>query len=622
MKKRIRYTSRKACVLARYTTLRMQKIHILFSFLLLSVYSIAAKEKQTLDSIINTSLKLQGKEKLHYLNSQINGEIYESELIDLFIEEAKKQSDQLYLTYAYSEKSFQMAKEGKLDSLKLYVNLISDKLKNIEKEKTLTKKDQEKINTIKQVCFSSKATMYINEGKYNLALIEIQKLMEHSKNDKTGKMEAEAYNLLGITYLYTKNMDEAINSFKKAYSIKKNIERKSGSYELYQALEGITIANGLIHRYQQARLYADSLSASIDREYTLIQQSNQPSSKDEFKYEFLKNRARAYSAIINIKQGYLDTGRKELDEVKNFIHKSLDPNQPHPDFYIYYLFEAEYYLATKQYDLAEQYITTITEKISLKGNSSSYLLANLTLAKVINAKGNGSKAYDLIRKLYKANDSINSKNFSGQAAELQASYEIDKAQILIEKNRMALRMTRIILFVAIVAFLLALLIIYLILQNRKKIIEKNLQLHNQHKEIDNRNKTISELLLTQNNQIQHEIDQQDQYSLLMDKLDDYLEESKAYTQVDLSREMLALVVGTNRQYLIEAIKEKKGKTFNEYIYSYRLKHAYDLIMNNKEKTINDILVESGFNTRTTFYKTFKETYGMTPNELRDIVSRK
>lgn len=600
----------------------MHRLHISLIFLVLSVYSIAAEEKQTLDSIFNTLQKLRGKEKLHYLSSQINGKAYGNDLIDLFIEEAIKQDEQLYLTYAYSEKSFLMTKEGKLDSLKYYITLISDKLKHLEKDKFLSKKDKEKLDLIEKMCVSSRATLYINENKYNLALIEIQKLMEYSKHDKNGETEGEAYNLLGTTYLHTKNLDEAINSFTKAYSICNNKNRKIGNYELYQALEGLAIAHGLKHNYTQARNYADLLLEFIEDEYSTFQKTNQPNPKDEFKYLLLKTKATAYSSIINIKQGNLDTGRKELDKVKDFIQTNLSPESLHPDFYMYYLIEAEYYLITKQYNLAEKYITSVTNKLTLSEHSASYLLTNMTLAKVINAKGNGSKAYSLVRRLYQINDSINSKNFSGQATELQTLYEVDKAQALIEKNQMTLRMTRIILFAAVSAFLLALLIIYLILQNRKKIIEKNRLLHNKHREIDNRNKTISALLLTQNNQTQSEVKEDDQYSLLIDKLDNYMEESKVYTQPDLSREILALAVGTNRQYLIEAIKEKKGKTFNEYIYSYRLQYAYETIMNNKEKTINDILAESGFNTRATFYKAFKEAYGMSPNELRDIVNRK
>lgn len=598
----------------------MQKIHISLLLLILSAYSIAAKEKHILDSIINTSQKFRGKEKLVYLNSQINGQVYSSELINLFISESVKQDNRLYLTYAYSEKSFQMAKDGNADSLKIYLNLITRELKQLENYR-LNDEESARINAIKQMCFSSKASLYINEGKYNLAVVEIQKLLEHAKLDKTGKIEGEAYNLLGVTYLYAKNMDEAIKSFKKSYSIYNSKVRKIGNYELYQPLEGISMAYGLSGKYKQARVSVDELLKFIDNEYEALKKSGQLNAKDEFKYLFFKHRAKAHSAMSHIMLDDRQTARKELDEVKEFIETSMSSPQPHPDFYIYYLFEAEYYLLTKQYDLAERYIRTITDKMSLSESPTTYLLCSLTLAKVINAKGNSSQAYRLIRKLYQINDSINSNNFSGQAAELQTMYEVEKAEIIITKNQETLRMTRIILFIAVLAFLLALLIIYLILQNRKKIIEKNLQLHNQHKEINIRNKTISELLSTQTGEIRTNTEETDQYAQLINKLDNYLEESKVYLHADVTREMLALAVGTNRQYLIEAIKEKKGKTFNEYIYSYRLKYAYDMIMCNKEMTISDILAESGFNTRATFYKTFKEMYGMTPNELREIVNR-
>ena len=107
---------------------------------------------------------------------------------------------------------------------------------------------------------------------------------------------------------------------------------------------------------------------------------------------------------------------------------------------------------------------------------------------------------------------------------------------------------------------------------------------------------------------------------IIHKLNEYLQETRCFLNPELTREELAIQICTNRQYLIEAIKENTGKTFNEYIYSFRLEYAHEQIINDRNKPISEILFEAGFQTRTTFYKSFKETYGLTPNELRRILN--
>lgn len=83
--------------------------------------------------------------------------------------------------------------------------------------------------------------------------------------------------------------------------------------------------------------------------------------------------------------------------------------------------------------------------------------------------------------------------------------------------------------------------------------------------------------------------------------------------------LLALAIGTNRQYLIEAIKAQTGQTFNEYIYSHRVKFAYTLIEANRSKNLSEVGTESGFLTRSTFNRAFKEVYGMNPGEFKELL---
>jgi AraC-like DNA-binding protein len=60
-------------------------------------------------------------------------------------------------------------------------------------------------------------------------------------------------------------------------------------------------------------------------------------------------------------------------------------------------------------------------------------------------------------------------------------------------------------------------------------------------------------------------------------------------------------------------------TFSEYVNQLRLTHARQLLADQDSKlTIAAIALDSGFNSTETFYRSFREKYGLTPNAFRRI----
>ena len=68
-------------------------------------------------------------------------------------------------------------------------------------------------------------------------------------------------------------------------------------------------------------------------------------------------------------------------------------------------------------------------------------------------------------------------------------------------------------------------------------------------------------------------------------------------------------------YLSILIKNKIGITFKDYLTNLRILHAKELLVQ-KEKSIQEIYEESGFASKQTFYRTFKNEVGLTPDEFR------
>ena len=93
---------------------------------------------------------------------------------------------------------------------------------------------------------------------------------------------------------------------------------------------------------------------------------------------------------------------------------------------------------------------------------------------------------------------------------------------------------------------------------------------------------------------------------------------KCYLNPDLRVDSLVTELGTNRTYLANAIKQNTGQTIGEFVLFYRLKHAQEMLRDEqyKKTKIEEIAILSGFKSLRTFYRNFKNTFGLTPEEYR------
>ena len=115
------------------------------------------------------------------------------------------------------------------------------------------------------------------------------------------------------------------------------------------------------------------------------------------------------------------------------------------------------------------------------------------------------------------------------------------------------------------------------------------------------------------------------YSLPSELLEDYalrlhasLEEEELYLRRDLSVELLAQETKIPRHHLSELFNAYLGKNFYQLIAEYRIRKAIELLKENGDLwTIEALAYESGFNSRSSFNKYFKEITGLLPSEFRN-----
>ncbi len=114
-----------------------------------------------------------------------------------------------------------------------------------------------------------------------------------------------------------------------------------------------------------------------------------------------------------------------------------------------------------------------------------------------------------------------------------------------------------------------------------------------------------------------------QLSKIGESIKHYIETQKPYLNPDYNLEQMAKDLNITRQNLSQTINDEIGKNFYQLINEYRVlefkKYLNDPKMNHI--TFLGLAYEAGFNSKSSFYRVFKEITGETPTEFRQHIKR-
>lgn len=99
------------------------------------------------------------------------------------------------------------------------------------------------------------------------------------------------------------------------------------------------------------------------------------------------------------------------------------------------------------------------------------------------------------------------------------------------------------------------------------------------------------------------------------RIDAAMREQRLFLDPNLSLQKLSRQVGAAPHLISQTLNERLGSTFFDYVAGWRIDEAKRLILTD-ESSILTIAMEAGFNSKSTFYKAFKITTGMTPSDWR------
>ena len=225
---------------------------------------------------------------------------------------------------------------------------------------------------------------------------------------------------------------------------------------------------------------------------------------------------------------------------------------------------------------------------------------------------------DGIRTAMEAEGKLRDKIFSEQNAralhEMQVRYEVRERELVIAQQKEAIRQQYIrnILLTIVIIVIIILFAVIVFFQRRKvqnitHIVQQYEALAKLKKESD-LEKTAKKA--------------NDASEKLLQDLLHLFESEKIYRRQGLDLAAVTEMLNSNRSYLSYAISQSKHKNFTEFVNSYRIEEAVELIKEQDKGgkyasyTIQAIAEMVGFNSPSSFYAAFKQVVGVTPMEYK------
>ena len=98
-----------------------------------------------------------------------------------------------------------------------------------------------------------------------------------------------------------------------------------------------------------------------------------------------------------------------------------------------------------------------------------------------------------------------------------------------------------------------------------------------------------------------------------------LVDQKRFLNHDLTLESVASELNVSKGHLSRLVNSNMDMSFNSYVNTLRVNEAkiHLLNMDDFEESISRVGLKSGFNSKSTFYASFKKLTGLTPNQFKN-----
>ena len=443
-----------------------------------------------------------------------------------------------------------------------------------------------------------------NSNEFELALKEISALLEDTKRLNNLYLTSLVYLVHVNIYTHYGKYHEALEFLNKAEE----------TFDKVDSTDTIVLKQYIVLMQIGAALHnlAGNYKESLEYCYKYVSEVNKEKMPEETKIKKIYMIISPLIIVNLVKLEKIEDAKNELLEYQSYSQKN---NIVLEGVFLisHSISMIEYYIETGDYQQAIHYIN-ILDKGTLDIAQTDYTNFLQLKSEVLVAQGKYLQALDIKDKLYHYTDSVHDITQTKQIETLKRFYTLEREAVEYDTK---MKYIHIIIILLSLISISVITMFFIKLHDTKKLKKKNELLFAQYSNIDK----ISDEIVNLPHNIQNEESQNKEPSLF-EKTENYLNETKYYLEPTLTRESLASKLGTNRQYLTEAIQESKNMTFMEYINSKKLEYARRLLSYDMNITIDEVYINSGFNSKSTFYRQFKQRYDLTPTEIREIAIRK
>ncbi|MDL2255518.1 helix-turn-helix transcriptional regulator [Parabacteroides sp. OttesenSCG-928-K15] len=332
---------------------------------------------------------------------------------------------------------------------------------------------------------------------------------------------------------------------------------------------------------------------------------------------------RRYIATYYYTSSYLEKG--ELEKAIYYYNQCEEMLEELAVPYYIQLFNHLSYMLYRQqgnYKLAMEYVDELLEFYTQYGFNRSVSSFENEKSQLYVLMGDYKNAVESLNKSFTLLKEDNKKEFQYQINELRTLYDLHQVELVTEQQQLKLTSARYLMIALLsVLFLVIGLGIVMFIAGRR-LQKKNYSLYQQIKdqdrlkeELEKQNAQIIKLkALTQLKQTDTSETADELYERVKKKM-----EKGYYTDPHFNWKTLVDMLNTNEKYLRDALKNNLGLTISGYINNLRLNHAKGLLSDpDYPYTIDSVAMDSGFGSRATFYRVFREKYGLSPDEYRQM----
>lgn len=545
-----------------------------------------------IDSIRKKLPQLQGKEKLmaiHNMATYADNGADTKEVMrcwDALADEARRQKDTKEEAYARSSK---MGSYFNRNMTKEFDQDLPEQLKFLASVDEWQKFYSIWGAQVQRMIFDNKAYQALHEARliYDDAL---------RRNNNEGR--ATSYQLMSLAYVNMGNVDESVNCCYKAVSLFKQCNDPTGlmfSYSQY--------CTGLYNEKQYARMKTVCLDWIKELDKVKATYIKNGKSADRLNYYY----GDSYSYLV---ESMVQTGNlQQAESYFNLMWKMYNSSSVNDVSWASFV-SSDYYYLKKDYPNALKYIDAYIQGMQKLGNQRSTISGMEHKAQILIGMGRKAEAADIYHQI------IPEKNALTTADQ---KYQIDQMNSLAGMDELKLeqRNTSNLLYATAVCSVLLILLLTMYIIHLRRVHAKNRIIY---EKLCAEMAAEEKVVKAQEQKPDETLTADEQLYRRINKL---MREKKLFKDPDVNRETLASELGTNYAYVATAIRNcAEGISVTAYINGCRLNYAATLLTDNPEMAINEVGDMSGFNSRASYNRLFRDKYGMSPSEYRKVAAEK